>query len=168
MKWLKYVGARGFLPVTCGGCLLLYLPETKARRGDGECGRLYEGAEGRYSRGTHGLRTLRHDSMMMMFIFLCWCAGGVNFITIQFYYYQQRYTHKKREFAGNSQISTERVTNEMASSSVKTYSWRPKALKRVLTSSRGCHACGGCWGSKGDSCQENDDRMRTGRGAGGS
>ena len=28
--------------------------ETKARRGDGEYGRLYEGAEGRNSRGTHG------------------------------------------------------------------------------------------------------------------
>ena len=27
---------------------------TKARRGDGEYGRLYEGAEGRNSRGTHG------------------------------------------------------------------------------------------------------------------
>ena len=27
--------------------------ETKARRGDGEYGRLYEGAEGRCSRGTH-------------------------------------------------------------------------------------------------------------------
>ena len=26
----------------------------KARRGDGEYGRLYEGAEGRDSRGTHG------------------------------------------------------------------------------------------------------------------
>ena len=28
--------------------------ETKARRGDGEYGRLYEGAEGRSCRGTHG------------------------------------------------------------------------------------------------------------------
>ena len=38
------------------GCLLpvLYLPETKARRVDGEYWRLYEGAEGRGSRGTHG------------------------------------------------------------------------------------------------------------------
>ena len=33
---------------------LLYSLETKARRGDGEYGRLYEGAEGRNSRGTHG------------------------------------------------------------------------------------------------------------------
>ena len=32
----------------------LYSLETKARRGDGENGRLYEGAEGRNSRGTHG------------------------------------------------------------------------------------------------------------------
>ena len=32
-------------------CLLLYLLETKARRGDREYGRLYEGAEGRNSRG---------------------------------------------------------------------------------------------------------------------
>ena len=30
------------------------LLETKARRGDGEYGRLYEGAEGRNSRGAHG------------------------------------------------------------------------------------------------------------------
>ena len=43
------------------GCLLLYALETKARRGDGEYGRLYEGAEGRNSRGTHGhsLRVLK-------------------------------------------------------------------------------------------------------------
>ena len=33
---------------------ITYLLETKARRGDGEFGRLYEGAEGRSSRGTHG------------------------------------------------------------------------------------------------------------------
>ena len=33
---------------------ITYLLETKARRGDGEFGRLYEGAEGRNSRGTHG------------------------------------------------------------------------------------------------------------------
>ena len=32
----------------------VYSLETKARRGDGEYGRLYEGAEGRNSRGTHG------------------------------------------------------------------------------------------------------------------
>ena len=31
-----------------------YLPETEARRRDGEYERLHEGAEGRYSRGTHG------------------------------------------------------------------------------------------------------------------
>ena len=39
-------------------CLLPYRRETKSRRGDGECGRLYErvgGAwEGHDSRGTHG------------------------------------------------------------------------------------------------------------------
>ena len=34
--------------------LLLYLLETKAGRGDGKYLRLYEGAEGRISRGTHG------------------------------------------------------------------------------------------------------------------
>ena len=34
--------------------LLLYVLETKARRGDREYGRLYEGADGRNSRGTHG------------------------------------------------------------------------------------------------------------------
>ena len=34
--------------------LLLYVLETKARRGDREHGRLYEGAEERNSRGTHG------------------------------------------------------------------------------------------------------------------
>ena len=33
---------------------LLYSLETKARRGDGKYLRLYEGAEGRVSRGTHG------------------------------------------------------------------------------------------------------------------
>ena len=33
---------------------LLYSLETKARRVDGEYARLYEGAEGRNSRGTHG------------------------------------------------------------------------------------------------------------------
>ena len=33
---------------------LLYLRETKARRGDGEYELLYEGAEERNSRGTHG------------------------------------------------------------------------------------------------------------------
>ena len=32
----------------------LYRRETKARREDGEYGRLCEGAEGRNSRGTHG------------------------------------------------------------------------------------------------------------------
>ena len=38
----------------CWCLLLLYLLETKARRGDREDGRLYEGAEGGSSRGTHG------------------------------------------------------------------------------------------------------------------
>ena len=34
--------------------ITIYLLENKARRGDGEYGRLYEGAEGQHSRGTHG------------------------------------------------------------------------------------------------------------------
>ena len=41
--------------------------ETKARRGDGEYGRLYEGAEGRNSAGRDEKRECI-DQMMMMFI----------------------------------------------------------------------------------------------------
>ena len=70
-----------------------------------------------------------------------------------------REDERRREssFSGRFQRKGGVSVTEMASSSVKTSSWRPKALKRVLMSSRGCHVCGVCWGSKGDSCQENDD-----------
>ena len=80
-----------------------------------------------------------------------------NFMIVQSLLSRGMMRERRREssFSGRFQRKGAVRVTEMASSGSS--SWRPKALKRVLTSSRGCHVCGVCWGSKGDSCQENDD-----------